>query len=572
MSNPNEVRYLKSSGGDVDTEFYGSDAVCREFTDICQMESLPAYIVDAGLRIRIKPLIQEDPVWHLVHQVPVDCHSVFISGLVKVLSAKDAVGNLFAYDENRGYIDTLLNASSEQVYNDYEIELPQKTKYISYVYWDDGEQVGDKIPHLYAKVSPEARIEDKTVTGGKVTFGSIDPDATQYIRRANGNMINFRAIEMGYYYNWITGQRIEAASSYGTTPYIEVKPGHNYYLSHCNQVAMYDDKLAYVGGMYMLDVDGDGIIMHTLGFMTGDHIIKNDGNQTGKVVFTVPDCARYITCAVSNSWSYIQLEESDDYLDREDYAVKFICDVYGVGGLINESYQHVRDVIAPVITGNTRVKLIGDSITAGVGGSGYDVSASGGGVLLWNNRYTNVKGTCWANSLKDYWENKYGCTVLNYGYSGIKSQDILDHMSTLVEDEDDIVVCMIGTNDRNEEYEGELSDFIGRMQQIIDTVQSMGKKIVVMANIPASVSNEVDTPRKFHMEDVDNAISYAASTRNMDYVSVYKLFVNYCNTNNVEIDSLLGDGLHPNDDGYAVMFDLISNALGIATKRPRASW
>ncbi len=218
------------------------------------------------------------------------------------------------------------------------------------------------------------------------------------------------------------------------------------------------------------------------------------------------------------------------------------------------------------------IKLIGDSITAGVGGTGYDASSSGGGVPLWDGTYTNVKGTCWANMLKDYWEKKYGCTVLNYGYSGISSSHIIDHIDTLVEDTDDVVVCMIGTNDRITGRNTDLAGYITKMQQIVNLVRAKGKDLVLMANIPASVSNEVDIPRVFHMEDVDNAVAYVASQNAMEYVSVYKLFTEYCKYTETSIDSLLNDGLHPNDKGYGVMFELISNALGIATKRPDATW
>jgi lysophospholipase L1-like esterase len=41
------------------------------------------------------------------------------------------------------------------------------------------------------------------------------------------------------------------------------------------------------------------------------------------------------------------------------------------------------------------------------------------------------------------------------------------------------------------------------------------------------------------------------------------LFSEYCEENNVTVDSLLSDGLHPNDKGYKVMFDLLTEALGI---------
>ena len=47
---------------------------------------------------------------------------------------------------------------------------------------------------------------------------------------------------------------------------------------------------------------------------------------------------------------------------------------------------------------------------------------------------------------------------------------------------------------------------------------------------------------------------------------MYNAFMNYCEMKNITVDSLLKDGLHPNDEGYDVMFKLIMDEIGIARK------
>ena len=42
---------------------------------------------------------------------------------------------------------------------------------------------------------------------------------------------------------------------------------------------------------------------------------------------------------------------------------------------------------------------------------------------------------------------------------------------------------------------------------------------------------------------------------------MYDMFLDYCNIKKINVDSLLRDGLHPNDAGYEVMFSLLKNAL-----------
>lgn len=237
-----------------------------------------------------------------------------------------------------------------------------------------------------------------------------------------------------------------------------------------------------------------------------------------------------------------------------------------------DAFQRVYDVTMPILFDNTKtVKIIGDSITAGVGGTGYETN----GEVIYGEKRVNENGHCWANSLKDYLYNKFGVVAKNYGVSGINSRQLFNNISSLVNADDDLVICMIGTNDRHDTYNGTdstVQSYMGNLLKIKHYCDGIGVHVVFMASIPASVENETDGTRHFHMEDVDMACSKFASENQMEYVSVYKKFIEYCKYTNTTIDSYLSDGLHPNDNGYDVMFYIISNALGFSTERPDATW
>ena len=85
-----------------------------------------------------------------------------------------------------------------------------------------------------------------------------------------------------------------------------------------------------------------------------------------------------------------------------------------------------------------------------------------------------------------------------------------------------------------------------------------------MAGIPASSENEQDGEdywRLFHMDDVCASYKKAAKELGFPLISMYDLFLDYCDLYKIKADSLLCDGLHPNDTGYEVMFSLIKKAL-----------
>jgi lysophospholipase L1-like esterase len=93
-----------------------------------------------------------------------------------------------------------------------------------------------------------------------------------------------------------------------------------------------------------------------------------------------------------------------------------------------------------------------------------------------------------------------------------------------------------------------------------------GIPTVFVANIPAAPKNEQDGAdywRILHMDDINDSYKRLARETDATVLSLYDLFSDYCKDNAVSIESLLCDGLHPNDAGYRVMFDLLVGAFGI---------
>lgn len=245
---------------------------------------------------------------------------------------------------------------------------------------------------------------------------------------------------------------------------------------------------------------------------------------------------------------------------------------------------------------NYRICLIGDSITQGMGSSGfqqydavidgqtYNVRGNGPnnpnattdykiGEYLWTSGgrrwYEALDGNGWAQLFKNYMKEKFKIIVRNFGMSGIDSKDLKYVINNFMDTSYnfDCIVLMIGTNDR--QYNN-LESFYTNINDTIKTIKNYGKDLIILACIPASIKNEQEF--RIHMEDVHNALRNISCENKIPFISVYNLFIDYCSNKGITIDSLLSDGVHPNDNGYQVMFQLISNAMGIALKRPDATW
>lgn len=400
---------------------------------------------------------------------------------------------------------------------------------------------------LYEEFSEVVRMKDQNFAEKSLSYTKLVEAPSIVLTESSKNLFDKENVTIGYYVRSAEGQ-LEANTSYAASDYIAVTPGQTYAINHFDQVAFYSSSGAFISGV--------------------------DGYQLGEKTVTAPTNAAKIRVSVRLSkLDEYQLEEGETSTEYESYGrfipAKFIPKTSEEPA--TKSRMFIKTIFKDVVTGSgINVKLIGDSITQGLGGTGY---AQDGEVIVDDFR-VNTKGYCWANLLKAYLESKFSCTVTNYGTSGRTSSYLLANIDTLVKEEDDIVICMIGTNDRNVGNNTSLQQYRDNLLAIAERVQSRGKKIIFMSSTPASVMNETDSsnPKSYHMEDVDTSVMFVAEELNMEYISLYKSFMNYCDLKNVSIDSFLPDGLHPNDAGYKIMFNIVLEELGIGRKRDDATW
>ena len=382
------------------------------------------------------------------------------------------------------------------------------------------------------------------------------------------NIFNKDTSVSGKYVNCVNGNYGNNAS-YHATGFVKIVPGTAYTLSSFDQLAFYDEDQVFIGGMV---VSAQGAIS-SFGSLSNIDIWAEYTVFEAPLKFVAQTGFSYINASIgADKYNEFMIWKGDDYpSDYIPYYRKIPYLMIDAEDLLTQP-KDISRVFANIVKEEKTIKLIGDSITAGVGGTGYDASSTGGGEQIYGDVYQNVTGHCWANSLKAYWESKFDdVTVINNGWSGIDTHHIIDYWNNLIDADDDIIICSIGTNDRA--ARDNIAEYITNLETIVKKAKAAQKQLVLVANIPASVSNENISDYNFHMEDVEHAVRYVTDKYNIPFLNIYSLFIDYCESRNITIDSLLDSGgLHPNDDGYDVMFKLITNAFGISAKRPGANW
>ncbi|MCU5498814.1 SGNH/GDSL hydrolase family protein [Bacillus wiedmannii] len=157
--------------------------------------------------------------------------------------------------------------------------------------------------------------------------------------------------------------------------------------------------------------------------------------------------------------------------------------------------------------------------------------------------------------------NKYA-EVKNYGIAGHTSNGVFHTMHYLLEDDDDLVILQIGTNDRIIYQSPQMTQAF--VKAIIAHCEERNVPVILMAANPSTAKDEESGQRYFHMRDVHDAIATVASELGVPFISNYNGYIERVVNSKETLKELLNDELHPNDKGYKVYFNYIAKELGLS--------
>ena len=209
-----------------------------------------------------------------------------------------------------------------------------------------------------------------------------------------------------------------------------------------------------------------------------------------------------------------------------------------------------------------QIKIIGDSITAGSGSS--DDDRSGKVILQIDGRdYKEQLGKkCWASLFASYVKGLYPVSrVVNRSCSRLNSTQLKENLLQFVDEEDELVLLMIGANDRKQEDGREV--LAQNLDEILGYFRQLGKTVILMSYPPSTMENEQKLNRYFHMDEVDRILEEAAVRNGISYISHYRLLLNYYREQQVTVEEMMlpeqghHDGLHPPDLVHHLIFEQV---------------
>ena len=230
-----------------------------------------------------------------------------------------------------------------------------------------------------------------------------------------------------------------------------------------------------------------------------------------------------------------------------------------VNSQLNERIKDLRIISKKIVSSTAdnpvKIKILGDSIAAGSGGTGYSCT----GDIIYGTYKENTNGHCWANSFRDFVQSKFNCICKNWGIGGFKSSDIANNLDKLISSDDDIILCAIGAN--NCYIANGVEIFKNDIRTIYNYVKNLNKEIVFIGTIQTQVAESCT----IKMEDIDNALMEVCTDLCIDFIPMYNLFNNFIITSGSPKDIFYANTEHPNNNGYDVMFNLITNYMKLST-------
>ena len=206
---------------------------------------------------------------------------------------------------------------------------------------------------------------------------------------------------------------------------------------------------------------------------------------------------------------------------------------------------------------NIVIRLIGDSITAGAGS--LDDNRNGEVII-------NIDGICykrqlgekcWASLFKKYINERFKYSkVINNGCSGINSSQVKDNLNKLYDMNDNIIILMIGANDRK--VNNGMKILHSNLISIVENLLEKDKKIILMTPNPVTAQDDNYDNRLYKMNEVVNVIREVSKYKGIKCIDNYEYINMYLKNRGQTIEELMnlenGDGLHPTDTIHKLIF------------------
>lgn len=218
-----------------------------------------------------------------------------------------------------------------------------------------------------------------------------------------------------------------------------------------------------------------------------------------------------------------------------------------------------------------KIKLIGDSITAGVGSTGHINNPSDGRLIMVDDKtYTESNKTTlsWANQFRNYIkEFDSSIDFFNAGIGGKSTKWFNVRREKWVENDEDIIFFMMGTNDRWDC--ASIEQFRNEYENAIDYLLTKCNLLIISSAMSAiSDYKEDDTLNyNFTHREIDRVVHDVCRKKGVYHISHYLDMLDFQRFTNADLSVISDGATHPNDVGHTQFWYNIQQRLNFVGKQ-----
>ncbi|MCU9612387.1 SGNH/GDSL hydrolase family protein [Caldibacillus lycopersici] len=196
---------------------------------------------------------------------------------------------------------------------------------------------------------------------------------------------------------------------------------------------------------------------------------------------------------------------------------------------------------------SVKIAVIGSSVTKGSGASKQEYQ--------------------WPNQLIHYLKRLPGkdfskLSLHNYGVSRFKAKDLIANrqVDKLIFEKPKLVIFETSVIN-NFRQSTPMNDTLFYIEELLRTIQEGLPDAKILVISPNPISDKGKNKSGYFYQDYLEETGQFIVKNGYDYINMYEGINQYLSKEKLSLNNILADGIHPNDEGYRIWFEVLRNYL-----------
>ena len=160
--------------------------------------------------------------------------------------------------------------------------------------------------------------------------------------------------------------------------------------------------------------------------------------------------------------------------------------------------------------------------------------------------------------------------VINHGYSGYSTADLISRkkIDAVIKDKPDIVIFELCLINNNRYPQNDINQTKLDIQWIMDRFsEELSDTLVILQTANPTIYNDVFLEDgKVTYDEYNNEIAEYVKAQQWPFIDTYHLMQTKMEDQNLALEEILDDNVHPNGVGYGLWFELLKERLNMPVK------